>query len=72
MKILANDGISDLGKKLLEEAGFTVITEKVEQENLIAETNVQNIEMILVQHRIMVRWEDCLFHQMNLETAYSM
>ena len=57
MKILANDGISDLGKKLLEEAGFTVITEKVEQENLIAETNAQNIEMILVRSATTVRKE---------------
>ena len=57
MKILANDGISDLGKQLLEEAGFTVITEKVEQENLIAETNAQNIEMILVRSATTVRKE---------------
>ncbi|MFM7474076.1 MAG: 3-phosphoglycerate dehydrogenase, partial [Crocinitomicaceae bacterium] len=34
MKILANDGISTLGKELLEKAGFEVITEKVAQENL--------------------------------------
>ena len=32
MKILANDGISDDAKKQLEENGFTVITEKVNQE----------------------------------------
>jgi D-3-phosphoglycerate dehydrogenase len=57
MKILANDGISDLGKQLLEEAGFTVITEKVDQENLIAETNAQNIEMILVRSATTVRKE---------------
>ena len=57
MKILANDGISDLGKKLLEEAGFTVITEKVDQENLITETNSQNIEMILVRSATTVRKE---------------
>jgi len=57
MKILANDGISDLGKQLLEEAGFTVITEKVEQENLISEVNSQNIEMILVRSATTVRKE---------------
>ena len=55
MKILANDGISDLGKKLLEEAGYTVITEKVEQNNLINEVNSQNIEMILVRSATTVR-----------------
>ena len=57
MKILANDGISDLGKKLLEEAGYTVITEKVEQNNLINEVNSQNIEMILVRSATTVRKE---------------
>ena len=34
-KILANDGISESGKVALEEKGFKVITEKVDQENLI-------------------------------------
>ena len=57
MKILANDGISDLGKKLLEEAGYTVITEKVEQNDLINEVNSQNIEMILVRSATTVRKE---------------
>lgn len=46
MKILANDGISDLGKQLLEEAGFTVITDKVAQEELANAVNEQGIEMI--------------------------
>ncbi len=57
MKILANDGISDLGKKLLEEAGYTVITEKVEQNDLISAVNSQNIEMILVRSATTVRKE---------------
>lgn len=57
MKILANDGISDLGKQLLEEAGYTVITEKVEQENLISEVNNQQIDMILVRSATTVRKE---------------
>jgi D-3-phosphoglycerate dehydrogenase len=57
MKILANDGISDLGKKLLEEAGYTIITEKVEQNDLINEVNSQNIEMILVRSATTVRKE---------------
>lgn len=38
-KILANDGIDAQGKALLEKAGFTIITEKVEQENLIQAIN---------------------------------
>ena len=35
MKILANDGISELGKSLLEAAGHEVSTEKVSQDELI-------------------------------------
>lgn len=57
MKILANDGISDLGKSLLEKAGFTVITEKVAQEDLANEVNIQGIEMILVRSATTVRKE---------------
>jgi len=38
-KILANDGIDAVGKQLLEKAGFTVVTDKVAQENLAAEIN---------------------------------
>lgn len=57
MKILANDGISDLGKSLLEKAGFTVITEKVDQVNLASEVNAQGIEMILVRSATTVRKE---------------
>jgi len=57
MKILANDGISDLGKSLLEQAGFTVITEKVAQDDLAKEVNAQGIEMILVRSATTVRKE---------------
>lgn len=38
-KILANDGIDAVGKEMLEMAGFTVITEKVAQENLAKAIN---------------------------------
>jgi D-3-phosphoglycerate dehydrogenase len=55
MKILANDGISDLGKSLLEDAGFTVITDKVAQEELANTVNDQGIEMILVRSATTVR-----------------
>jgi D-3-phosphoglycerate dehydrogenase len=57
MKILANDGISALGKKLLEEAGYTVITEKVAQENLTTAVNEQGIEIVLVRSATTVRKE---------------
>lgn len=57
MKILANDGISALGKSLLEAAGFTVITEKVAQEELATAVNEQGIDMILVRSATTVRKE---------------
>ena len=57
MKILANDGISALGKQLLEEAGYTVITEKVAQENLATAVNEQGIEIVLVRSATTVRKE---------------
>jgi len=57
MKILANDGISALGKQLLEEAGYTVITEKVAQENLATAVNEQGIEIVLVRSATNVRKE---------------
>ncbi len=49
MKILANDGISAVGKIKLEEAGFTVIKDKVDQNDLINYINSENIEMLLVR-----------------------
>lgn len=57
MKILANDGISALGKQLLEQAGYTVITEKVAQENLATAVNEQGIEIVLVRSATTVRKE---------------
>ena len=41
MKILANDGISDSGKKKLEESGFDVSTSFVEQKKLISHVRVE-------------------------------
>jgi D-3-phosphoglycerate dehydrogenase len=57
MKILANDGISTVGQKQLEAAGFKVITDKVAQEDLAKEVNAQGIEMILVRSATTVRKE---------------
>lgn len=39
MKILANDGIDPIGKKILEEAGFTVDTQNIPQEELASRLN---------------------------------
>lgn len=57
MKILANDGISNEGKVALEKAGFTVITDKVEQADLANAVNEQHIEIILVRSATTVRKE---------------
>lgn len=55
MKVLANDGISNAGIDVLENAGYTVITDKINQEDLITEINAQNIEVLLVRSATTVR-----------------
>lgn len=57
MKILANDGISALGKTLLEAAGHTVVTDKVEQTNLATAINEQGFDAVLVRSATTVRQE---------------
>lgn len=55
MKVLANDGISASGKEKLEAAGFTVVTETVEQSNLISAINEEGYEVILVRSATKIR-----------------
>lgn len=55
MKILANDGIDPIGKKLLEDAGFVVDTETIAQDKL-AEA-LQNYDAITVRSATKVRQE---------------
>jgi D-3-phosphoglycerate dehydrogenase / 2-oxoglutarate reductase len=55
LKILANDGIDAVGKELLEKAGFTVITEKVSQENLSSEINKSGYAALTVRSATKVR-----------------
>lgn len=57
MKVLANDGISTSGAAALEKAGFTVITNKVNQGDLIDAINEQNIEILLVRSATTARKE---------------
>lgn len=57
MKILANDGISEEGKKALENAGYTVVTDKVEQADLAKAVNEENYEIVLVRSATTVRKE---------------
>jgi len=56
-KILANDGIDAQGKLLLEKAGFTVVTEKVAQENLAQAINEQGYVGLTVRSATKVRKE---------------
>jgi D-3-phosphoglycerate dehydrogenase len=54
-KILANDGIDAVGKKMLEQAGYTVVTEKVSQDKLAGEINAQNYVALTVRSATQVR-----------------
>lgn len=55
MKILANDGISPAGVEKLEQSGFFVETEKVEQDNLAEAINDKGYEVLLVRSATKVR-----------------
>lgn len=55
MKILANDGISELGKTLLEAAGHHVSTSKVAQEELANTINQHGFDAVLVRSATTVR-----------------
>lgn len=57
MKVLANDGISPSGKKKLEEAGFTVKTNTVEQDKLIDYINANDVSALCVRSATKVRKE---------------
>lgn len=55
--ILANDGIDAVGKSLLEKAGYTVVTDKVAQENLAKEINDKGYSALTVRSATKVRKE---------------
>jgi D-3-phosphoglycerate dehydrogenase len=57
MKVLANDGIAQSGIRVLEEAGFEVITTKVAQEQLENYINQHQVDVILVRSATVVRKE---------------
>lgn len=57
MNILINDGISAKGGKMLQEAGFTLFTQKVPQEKLIKFMRDKNIEILLVRSATQVPME---------------
>lgn len=52
---MANDGIDAAGKELLEKAGFTVVTEKVAQENIAKEINAKGYVALTVRSASKVR-----------------
>lgn len=54
-KILANDGVSQAGIAKLESAGYTVITDKVEQGDLIDYINSEGVVGLLVRSATTVR-----------------
>jgi D-3-phosphoglycerate dehydrogenase / 2-oxoglutarate reductase len=55
MKLLANDGIDEHGKLLLEKAGFTVVTAKVPQEKLAEALNKEGYAGLTVRSATKVR-----------------
>ena len=57
MKILANDGIAKSGIDAMENAGFKVITDKVDQSQLIDYINKNDITALLVRSATKVRKE---------------
>ncbi len=54
-RILANDGIDETGKALLEKAGFIVITDKVAQDQLITQLNEHRYIGLTVRSATKVR-----------------
>jgi len=57
MKILANDGISEVGKQMLESAGYQVSTTKVDPERLSEVINAENVQIVLVRSATAIRRE---------------
>jgi len=57
MKVLANDGIAQIGVDELEKAGFEVITTNVAQNQLESYINKHSIDVILVRSATQVRAE---------------
>ena len=54
-KVLVNDGISQAGIDALTAKGFNVVTEKVNQEDLMTIINSENYEVLLVRSATIVR-----------------
>ena len=59
-KILANDGLSQSGIDALTSIGFKVVTDKVDQDNLINAINSENYEVLLVRSATTVFRKDLI------------
>lgn len=57
VKILANDGIETAAKDILSTHGYEVVTEKVQQEDLVKEINEKKYDALLVRSATKVRKE---------------
>lgn len=57
IKILANDGLGEAGSKMLKDAGFELVKERVEQKNLISEINKHSYKAILVRSETIINQE---------------
>ena len=57
MKILANDGISNSGEKVLKEAGLNLLDNRISQEHLIPFINENQVEVLLVKNATQVTKE---------------
>ena len=57
MKILANDGISNSGEKVLKEAGLNLLDNRISQEHLIPFINENQVEVLLVKNATQVTRE---------------
>ncbi len=55
MNILANDGISKAGEKVLKDAGLNLLDNRVSQEHLISFINENNVDVLLVRSATKVR-----------------
>ncbi len=55
IRVLANDGINPIGEQIMKDAGFEVVTEKVDQQDLAEE--LKNFDAILVRSATQVRQE---------------
>ncbi|SHM35351.1 D-2-hydroxyacid dehydrogenase [Chryseobacterium polytrichastri] len=55
MKVLANDGISEAGRKALQDAGIEILDNRVAQDHVINFINENNVDVLLVRSATKVK-----------------